>query len=84
MFSVTTIFTMTLAQPGQLIVIRGIISFLAMAVFAPGLIYLNYYMIPRTFPQWVKPHSFTRGLMYFCTACYVVMSLVYLYIVFVG
>jgi len=82
-FSVTTIFTMTLAQPGKLIMMRGICSFLAMAVFAPGLIYLNYYMIPKTFPKWVKPHPVTRALMYFCTAAYVVMSLVYLYIVFV-
>ncbi len=82
-FSVSTIFTMTLAQPGKLIMIRGICSFLAMAVFAPGLIYLNYYMIPKAFPKWVKPHPITQGLMYFCTASYVVMSLVYLYIVFV-
>ncbi len=82
-FSVTTIFTMALAQPGQLIAIRGVISFLAMSVFAPGLIYLNYYMIPKTFPKWVKPHPVTRVIMYFCTGCYVVMSLIYLYIVFV-
>jgi Mn2+/Fe2+ NRAMP family transporter len=81
-FSVTTIFTMMLAPPGKLIILRGICSFLAMAVFAPGLIYLNYYMIPKVFPAWVKPHPVTRGIMYFCTGSYVVMSLIYLYILF--
>jgi Mn2+/Fe2+ NRAMP family transporter len=83
-FSVTTIFTMTLAQPGKLLMIRGICSFLAMSIFAPGLIYLNYYLIPKSFPQWVRPHPITRALMYICTACYVCMSLVYLYIVIGG
>ena len=74
---------MTLAQPGTLIAMRGVISFLAMTVFAPGLIYLNYYMIPKTFPQWVKPHPVTQRLMYFCTAAYAAMSVIYLSIVFV-
>jgi len=81
-FSVTTIFTMTLAQPGRLIMLRGIISFLAMSVFAPGLIYLNYYLVPKAFPQWAKPHPVTRALMVLCTACYVAMSIAYLYFVF--
>jgi hypothetical protein len=83
-FSMTTIFTMSLAQPGKLLVIRGICSFLAMAVFAPGLIYLNYYLIPKAFPQWVKPHPVTRALMYVCTASYVLMSIAYLYLLLGG
>ena len=75
---------MTLAQPGKLIMIRGICSFLAMSVFAPGLIYLNYFMIPKAFPKWVRPHPVTRALMFICTGSYVLMSLFYLYIVFGG
>jgi len=84
LFTVMTTITMALAQPGTLIVIRGVISFLAMSIFSPGLIYLNYYMMPRVFPHWVRPHPITRTLMYFCTACYVVMALIYLSLLFGG
>ena len=84
LFSVTTIFTMALAQPGKLIMIRGICSFLAMSVFCPGLIYLNYYLIPRAFPRWVQPHPINKLLMYLCTASYVGMSIAYLYLVLGG
>jgi Mn2+/Fe2+ NRAMP family transporter len=83
-FSVSTIFTMALAQPGKLIVIRGICSFLAMSIFAPGLIYLNYFLIPKAFPNWVKPHPVTRVLMFVCTGTYICLAVVYLYMVFGG
>ncbi|HEX9920423.1 MAG TPA: Nramp family divalent metal transporter [Candidatus Methylomirabilis sp.] len=83
-FSMTTIFTMLLAQPGKLMVIRGVCSFLAMSIFAPGLIYLNYYLVPKAFPQWVQPHPINKVIMYLCTASYVLMSLAYLYLVIGG
>ena len=77
-FTVMTTITMALAQPGTLIVIRGVISFLAMSVFSPGLIYLNYYLMPKAFPNWTKPHPVTKGLMFFCTGAYIVMACIYL------
>jgi hypothetical protein len=80
----TTIFTMLLAQPGKLMVIRGVCSFLAMSIFAPGLIYLNYYLIPKAFPQWVQPHPINKVIMYLCTASYICMSIAYLYFVLGG
>lgn len=83
-FSVSTIFTMALAQPGALLIIRGVCSFLAMSIFAPGLIYLNYYLVPKAFPQWVQPHPINKVIMYLCTASYVLMSLAYLYLVIGG
>ena len=84
LFTVMTTITMALAQPGTLIVIRGVISFLAMSIFSPGLIYLNYYMMPKVFPKWTKPHPITQVLMYFCTAAYIVMACIYLSLLFRG
>jgi hypothetical protein len=34
--------------------------------------------MPKAFPKWVKPHPVTKGLMYFCTAAYIVMACIYL------
>jgi len=84
LFTVMTTITMALAQPGTLIVIRGVISFLAMSIFSPGLIYLNYFMMPKAFPRWTKPHPITQVLMYFCTATYIVMACIYLSLLFRG
>jgi len=81
-FTVLTVVTMAMAQPGTLIVIRGVVAFLAMAFFCPGLIYLNYVMLPKVFPEWVKPHPITRILMILCTAAYVIMAIIYLYLTF--
>jgi Mn2+/Fe2+ NRAMP family transporter len=79
-FTGLTTVTMTMDQPGNLIVIRGVVSFLAMGFFCPGLIYLNYVMLPKAFPQWVKPHPITQFLMILCTLAYVAMGVAYLYL----
>lgn len=79
-FTVLTVFTMALAQPGTLIIIRGVIAFLAMAIICPAIVYLNYVMIPRVFPKWVKPHPITRALMLLVTASYVVMALGFIWL----
>lgn len=83
-FTVLTVITMAMAQPGQLIVIRGVVSFLAMGFFCPGLIYLNYVMLPKVFPNWIKPHPITQILMGLCTLAYVSMGILYLYLTFQG
>ncbi len=77
-FTVLTVFTMALAQPGTLIVIRGVVAFLAMAVFCPALVILNYYMLPKVFPKWVKPHPITQTIMICVTLTYVAMGVAYL------
>jgi len=79
-FSVITMSTMVMAQPGVLITIRGVASFLAMGLFCPGLVYLNYVMLPRVFPQWIKPHPITRIIMILATSAYIVMGIMYLYL----
>ncbi|MBI4552763.1 MAG: Nramp family divalent metal transporter [Candidatus Latescibacteria bacterium] len=77
LFTVLTTATLAMAEPGQLIILRGVIAFLAMGLFCPGLIYLNYVLLPRTFPAWVKPHPVTRALMIVVTAVYIGVGLWY-------
>jgi Mn2+/Fe2+ NRAMP family transporter len=77
-FTVLTTVTLPLAEPGQLIIIRGVIAFMAMALFCPGLIYLNYVLVPRVFPSWVKPHPVTRALMIFVTMVYIAGGIAYI------
>lgn len=47
--------TMTAWQPGQLLLIGGVLNLISMALYIPALIYLNYVLIPRTFPAWTRP-----------------------------
>ena len=77
-FTVLTTVTMALAQPGTLIIVRGVVAFLAMALIAPAFVYLNFFLLPKAFPKWVKPHPVTQTLMLLCTAVYVVMAVGYL------
>ncbi len=69
-----------LAQPGTLIVIRGVVAFLAMAIIAPAFVYLNYFMLPKVFPKWVKPHPVTQVMMLVCTLTYMVIAPGYVYL----
>ena len=78
-FTVLTVFTMALAQPGQLIVIRGVVAFIAMAIICPAIMYLNYVMLPRVFPKWIRPHPVTQVLMLVVTLSYISLALGYLY-----
>ncbi len=76
-FTTLTVSTMPLDQPGQIIALRGVIAFLAMGVFCPGLILLSTFLLPKAFPNWVKPHPITRGLMLLATTFYVGLGLWY-------
>lgn len=83
-FTLLTTATMPLKQPGSLIILRGTIAFLAMGLYCPALIYLNYYLLPKAFPKWTKPHPITKILMYLVTITYVIVGLVYLYFKVLG
>jgi small-conductance mechanosensitive channel len=74
-FTLLTVFTMAL-----LIIIRGVLAFLAMAIICPAIVYLNYVMLPRVFPKWIRPHPVTQVLMLLVTLTYIVMALGYLYL----
>lgn len=53
--TVVTCVTMSLDQPGSLILLGGVLNFLAMAVYCPALIVLNYSKLSRVVPTWARP-----------------------------
>jgi len=57
---VITSLTMLAAQPGTLITIAGVISIFAFVLFIPLLWQLNYYLMPKSFPSFVKPRRLTE------------------------
>ena len=79
-FTVLTVVTMALAQPGTLILLRGVVAFLAMAIICPAFVYLNYFLLPKALPKWVKPHPVTQALMLLVTLTYIVMALGFIYL----
>jgi len=83
-FTVLTTTTMLTGQPGTLIAIRGVVSFLAMGFYCPALIYLNYKLLPRAFPNWVQPHPINKVIMYIVAIAYVGMGLTYIYLKLTG
>lgn len=52
-----TSITMLLAQPGTLITIAGVISIFAFVLFIPVLWKLNFRLVPKVFPGFVKPNK---------------------------
>ncbi len=79
-FTLMTTITLPLAQPGDLIIIRGVIAFMAMGIICPGLIYLNYVRLPRAFPSWVKPHPFSRAIMVLIALVYIGVGCWYIFV----
>ena len=84
LFTILTTVTLPLAQPGDLLIIRGVIAFMAMGLFCPGLIYLNYVLVPRAFPSWVKPHPLTQIIMVVVTLTYILIGLWYIFVRLTG
>ena len=84
LFTILTTVTLPLAQPGDLLIIRGVIAFMAMGLFFPGLIYLNYVLVPRAFPSWVKPHPLTQIIMVVVTLTYILIGLWYIFVRLTG
>jgi hypothetical protein len=67
---------------GALILIVGVSSFLAMGVYAPGLLYLNYVRMPKLLPAWVRPHPANCVILCLVTAAYWALSVWYLIVLF--
>jgi hypothetical protein len=60
--TLATAITMPLAQPGELIIITGVISILAFVMVIPAYLYLNYLKIPHAYPRWSRPSPVTLGI----------------------
>ncbi|MBI2880547.1 MAG: Nramp family divalent metal transporter [Candidatus Tectomicrobia bacterium] len=74
--------TIWFRQPGPLITLVGVSSFLSMAVYAPGLIYLNYFRMPKLLPAWVRPHPVNGVILCGVTILYWALSVWYLSVIF--
>lgn len=69
--------TVLMAQPGELLLLGGVLNFISMAIYMPGLIYLNYKVIPQKFPAWTKPANITFWIVTIITAIYIVLGIIY-------
>jgi hypothetical protein len=80
--TVVTVVTLPIASPETLLIAVAILNFFAMIVYIPGLIYLNYFKIPRTFPSWTRPSN--AGLFFISLSgiVYLVLGIYYLNIKF--
>lgn len=78
----SSLVTITFAQPGMLITIVGVISIFAFVFFIPALWYLNYVKLPKTYPSFIKPKKWEHVTLWGTWAFYVSVAVWYLVIVF--
>jgi hypothetical protein len=73
--AVCSLATVAVTVPQFAILMRGVASFVAMPIMGVAFIYLNFYMAPKVFPNWVLPNKFNYIMMWVCTLTYVVLFL---------
>lgn len=71
--------TMLIAQPGPLLIAGGVLNFFAMTIYMPGLIYLNYFLVPKHLPSWTRPKTATLVVACIVTAIYLILGVWYLF-----
>lgn len=74
--------TMLLAQPGPLLLAGGVLNFIAMAIYMPALIYLNYFLVPKHLPSWTRPKTATLVVTALVSAIYLILAIWYLTVKF--
>lgn len=75
---VISLVTLPLAEPGTLLTIGGVLNALAMAIYIPGLIYLNYVKVPRHLPGWARPSKASLVLICLSGVAYLALGITYL------
>jgi Mn2+/Fe2+ NRAMP family transporter len=75
--------TMLVAQPGTLIVLGGVLNFFAMAVYMPFVIYLNYFMVPKSLPGWTRPRTLTLVAVCVVSSVYLAIAILYVTLLFI-
>jgi hypothetical protein len=80
--TVVTIVTLPIASPETLLIAVAILNFFAMIVYIPGLIYLNYFKIPKTYPRWTRPSNVALFFISLSGIVYLVLGIYYLTIKF--
>ena len=74
--------TIPLAEPGPLLLLGGIFNFIAMAIYCPALIYINYFLIPKTYPSWTRPSISSLILIGTVSIIYIIISIWYIATIF--
>lgn len=77
----TSLITVSLAQPGILITIVGVISIFAFVFYIPALWYLNYLKLPREYPRFIKPKKWESLTLFLTWFFYLAVAVSYLTIV---
>mgnify|MGYP001615482200 FL=1 len=78
----TSLVTITFAQPGVLITIVGVISIFAFVFYIPALWYLNYIKLPKIYPKFIKPKKWESVTLWGTWLFYTLVAIGYLVIVF--
>ncbi len=80
--TVISALTIVLAEPGPLIILGGVLNFFAMAVYMPILIYLNYFMVPKSLPKWTRPRKITLVATTLVSLTYLAIAIAYIFVFF--
>ena len=78
----TSLVTITFAQPGALITIVGVISIFAFVFYIPALWYLNYVKLPKIYPKFIKPKRWESVTLWGTWLFYTVVAVGYLIVIF--
>jgi hypothetical protein len=78
----TSLVTITFAQPGVLITIVGVISIFAFVFYIPALWYLNYVKLPKIYPKFIKPKKWESVTLWGTWLFYTVVAVGYLIVIF--
>ncbi|MBI2082474.1 MAG: Nramp family divalent metal transporter [Deltaproteobacteria bacterium] len=84
LFTVITVVTMPLAQPGTLILMTGILNFTGTVLYAIPLWILNYRWLPRQNPSFVRPSSWASTFLWISIIAYFVLMIAFLWVKFLG
>lgn len=76
------VITIPLAAPDTLLLLQGVFNYLSMAIYTPVLIYMNYVMLPKVFPNWVRPTNAALIAVSIVAAIYLIITVWYLTVVF--
>lgn len=81
-FAAVTAITMPLAQPGVLILITGVLSFIGIILYAVPLWILNYRFLPKHLPDFSRPSRAAQMLMAAVIAIYAVLLIAFVWVRF--
>ncbi|MDQ3784219.1 MAG: hypothetical protein M3360_04980 [Actinomycetota bacterium] len=76
--TLVSVITIPFATPGTLLVTVAVLQFFAMMLYTPGLIYMNYYKIPKVYPSWTRPSNIALFFISLSGLVYIVLGTYYL------